>query len=95
MITIASNHGNTLRSATKERLKVTRAPRLRRSRLWGLIGGGQVPMPGEVSLAYYGVLFPGELPDFLHHIIKVVRQALADGFWGIFVLKCRQSSSIG
>jgi len=78
ILAIHSAAGQTLGEARHLGKRPVRAPHHTISDV-GLIGGGTVPGPGEISLAHHGVLFLDELPEFKRSALEVLRQPLEDG----------------
>jgi len=78
ILRIHSAAGATLNGETPFLERPARAPHHTISDV-GLLGGGTIPGPGEISLAHHGVLFLDELPEFKRSALEVLRQPLEDG----------------
>jgi magnesium chelatase family protein len=57
----------------------------------GLIGVGQVPMPGDVSPAHHGVLLLDEQPECRRHVLEILSQSLEEGVTSIQSPECYKS----
>ena len=94
ILSVHSVAGNTLKGPVNRFQRPYRSPHHTISDV-GLLGGGSIPGPGEVSLAHNGVLFLDELPEFKRSALEVLRQPLEDGevtisrSAGIITLPCR------
>lgn len=78
ILQIQSAAGTTKRSHAMQMRRPFRSPHHTISDV-GLLGGGSIPGPGEISLAHNGVLFMDELPEFKRSALEVMRQPLEDG----------------
>ncbi len=78
ILRIHSAAGQTIQGGLQFLQRPARAPHHTISDV-GLLGGGAVPGPGEISLAHHGVLFLDELPEFKRSALEVLRQPLEDG----------------
>ncbi len=78
ILSIHSVAGLSQKAGTLEMVRPYRNPHHTISDV-GLLGGGTVPGPGEISLAHNGVLFLDELPEFRRSTLEVLRQPLEDG----------------
>ncbi len=78
ILSIHSAAGQTLAGPAVFGRRPVRAPHHTISDV-GLLGGGAIPGPGEISLAHHGVLFLDELPEFKRGALEVLRQPLEDG----------------
>lgn len=78
ILSIQSAAGTTLNAENQRIARPFRSPHHTISDV-GLLGGGTIPGPGEISLAHNGVLFMDELPEFKRSALEVLRQPLEDG----------------
>jgi len=78
VLRIHSAAGQTLEGSLPFLTRPSRAPHHTISDV-GLLGGGTIPGPGEITLAHHGVLFLDELPEFKRSALEVLRQPLEDG----------------
>ena len=78
ILRIHSAAGQTMQGGLQFFQRPARAPHHTISDV-GLLGGGTIPGPGEISLAHHGVLFLDELPEFHRSALEVLRQPLEDG----------------
>ncbi|AHF93293.1 magnesium chelatase [Opitutaceae bacterium TAV5] len=78
ILAIHSAAGQTISHASEFGRRPVRSPHHTISDV-GLLGGGAIPGPGEISLAHHGVLFLDELPEFKRSALEVLRQPLEDG----------------